>query len=106
MATIDHFSHGALNPALAFGLAFLSSGLALSCAARARAAGATHRTRWLTLASMSLGGGIWLMHFMAMLGFDVPDAPLRYDAGLTTVSAFLSVAVVHLGLFAAGSGRP
>ena len=106
MATVDHFSHGVLNPAFAFGLAFLGSGLALSCAARARAAGSTHRTRWLTLASMSLGGGIWLMHFMAMLGFDVPATPLRYDTGLTTVSALLAVVVVFLGLFVAGTGRP
>jgi NO-binding membrane sensor protein with MHYT domain len=106
MATVDHFSHGVLNPAMAFGLAFLGSGLALSCAARARTTGATHRTRWLTLASLSLGGGIWLMHFMAMLGFDVPATPLRYDTGLTTLSAFLAVVVVFLGLFVAGSGRP
>jgi NO-binding membrane sensor protein with MHYT domain len=106
MATVDHFSHGLISPVFAFGLAFLGSGLALSCAARARAAGSTHRTRWLTLASMSLGGGIWLMHFMAMLGFDVPATPLRYDTGLTTVSALLAVVVVFLGLFVAGSGRP
>jgi NO-binding membrane sensor protein with MHYT domain len=106
MAAVDHFSHGALNPAFAFGLAFLGSGLALSCAARARTAGSNHRTRWLTLASVSLGGGIWLMHFMAMLGFDVPGTPLRYDTGLTTLSALLAVGVVFLGLFIAGSGRP
>jgi NO-binding membrane sensor protein with MHYT domain len=106
MATVDHFSHGAFNPAFAFCLAFLGSGLALSCAARARTGGSTHRTRWLALASTALGGGIWLMHFMAMLGFDIPDSPLRYDLGLTAASALLAVVVVFLGLFVAGSGRP
>jgi NO-binding membrane sensor protein with MHYT domain len=106
MSTVDHFSHGAINPAIAFGMAFLGSGLALSCAARARAAGSTHRSRWLTLASMSLGGGIWLMHFMAMLGFDIADTPVRYGGGLTAVSAVLAVVVVFLGLFAVGVGRP
>ena len=106
MATVDHFSHGVLNPAFAFALAFLGSGLALSCAAQARATGSTHRTRWLTLASMSLGGGIWLMHFMAMLGFDISDTPLRYGTGLTAVSALLAVVVVFVGLLVAGSGRP
>jgi NO-binding membrane sensor protein with MHYT domain len=106
MSTVDHFSHGMINPAFAFGMAFLGSGLALSCAARARSAGATHRTRWLTLASLSLGSGIWLMHFMAMLGFDISDTPVRYGGGLTALSAVLAVAVVFLGLFAVGIGRP
>ncbi|GAA3454741.1 MHYT domain-containing protein [Dactylosporangium matsuzakiense] len=106
MATVDHFSHGALNPAFAFGLAFLGSGLALSCAARGRAAGSAHRKRWLTLASMSLGGGIWIMHFMAMLGFDVPASPVRYDVGLTAVSVLIAGVVVFVGLFVAGTGRP
>ncbi|WP_426504658.1 MHYT domain-containing protein [Dactylosporangium sp. McL0621] len=106
MTTVDMFSHGALNPAFAFGLAFLGCGLALSCAARGRTAGSAHRKRWLTLASVTLGGGIWLMHFMAMLGFDVPASPLRYDLGLTAVSAVLAGAVVFVGLFVAGTGRP
>lgn len=106
MSTVDHFSHGMINPAFAFGMAFLGSGLALSCAARARAAGATHRSRWLTLASLSLGGGIWLMHFMAMLGFDIADSPVRYGGAMTAVSAVLAVVVVFFGLFVVGTGRP
>ena len=105
MSTVDHFSHGPINPALAFGMAFLGSGLALSCAARARAAGSRHRVRWLALASMSLGGGIWLMHFTAMLGFDIADTPVRYGGSLTAVSAVLAVAVVSMGLFVVGTGR-
>ena len=29
--------------------------------------------------ALSIGGaGIWLMHFVAMLGFDVPASPVRY----------------------------
>ncbi|MGR7001497.1 MHYT domain-containing protein [Yinghuangia aomiensis] len=41
------------------------------------------RARWLVLASLSLGGtGIWVMHFIAMLGFQHPRAgnPLRHPA--------------------------
>jgi NO-binding membrane sensor protein with MHYT domain len=106
MPTVDHFAHGVINPALAFVLAFLGSGLALSCAARARVAGSVHRKRWLGLAAMSLGGGIWLMHFTAMLGFDVSATPLRYGTGLTGISAVLAVLVVYIGLLAAGGGRP
>ncbi|WP_433223174.1 MHYT domain-containing protein [Dactylosporangium sp. CS-047395] len=106
MTPTDMFAHGALNPAFAFALAFLASGLALTCAARGRAAGSRHRQRWLTLAAITLGGGIWLMHFTAMLGFDVPASPLRYDVRLTAVSAVLAGGVVFVGLFVAGTGRP
>jgi NO-binding membrane sensor protein with MHYT domain len=106
MGNVVHFSHGMLNPAIAFAMAFLGSGLALSCTARARAVGSTHRNRWLTLASASLGGGIWLMHFTAMLGFDVTRSPVRYGTLLTAASAVLAVIVVFAGLFAVGAGRP
>jgi NO-binding membrane sensor protein with MHYT domain len=106
MPVVHHFAHGPINPAAAYALAFLGAVLALACTARARAATTgSRRARWLVTAAFALGGGIWLMHFTAMLGFDVPESPVRYDAATTLVSAVLAVAVVGCGLGLVGSGR-
>jgi NO-binding membrane sensor protein with MHYT domain len=43
---------------------------------------------------------------MAMIGFAVPNAPLRYDVSLTVASFLIAVAVVGAGLFIVGFGRP
>lgn len=107
MVHVHHFAYGWFNPVLAYSLAFLGSLLGLGCTARAREAATTsRRARWLALGAVAIGGvGIWLMHFMAMLGFDVPGSPVRYDPGLTAFSMLISVATVGAGLFVVGLGR-
>src|SRR5438045_8083772 len=106
MTEVHHFAHGVVNPAAAYVLAFLGSLLGLHCTVRARGADSRgRRARWLVLAGFSIGGGIWLMHFMAMLGFDVPASPVRYDPVFTAASAVSAIAVVGAGLFIAGTGR-
>jgi NO-binding membrane sensor protein with MHYT domain len=106
MPVVHHFAHGAVNPVAAYALAFLGSLLGLASTARATATGTrSRRARWLFIAAFSIGGGIWLMHFTAMLGFDIPDSPVRYDPRLTLASAVLAVLVVGLGLAFVGTGR-
>jgi NO-binding membrane sensor protein with MHYT domain len=107
MVHVHHFAYGWFNPVMAFSLAFLGSLLGLGCTARARdAVTRSRRARWLVLAAISIGGvGIWLMHFMAMLGFDVPGSPIRYHPGLTALSMLIAVATVGAGLFVIGLGR-
>ncbi len=72
---VDHFSYGWLTPGLAYFLSVLGSLLGLVCTVRARAMiDNARRARWLVLAAWAIGGtGIWVMHFMAMIGFSVPD---------------------------------
>jgi len=76
----------------------------LACTLQARKVdGGTPRIGWLAAAAVSIGGvGIWLMHFIAMLGFDTPGMPVRYDIGRTAISAALSIAAVFLGLVVFG----
>jgi NO-binding membrane sensor protein with MHYT domain len=76
----------------------------LACTLQARRVGpGQSRLWWLLLAAVSIGGvGIWLMHFIAMLGFDTPGMPVRYDIGRTGLSALLSVSAVFLGLVVFG----
>ncbi|MEV4412955.1 MHYT domain-containing protein [Catellatospora sp. NPDC049609] len=107
MAEVHHFAYGWFNPVTAYLMAFIGSLLGLVCTARARRApSAGRRARWLIIAALSIGGtGIWLMHFMAMIGFDVPASPVRYDAVTTFISLALAVVTVGIGLFIAGQGR-
>ncbi|WP_051393025.1 MHYT domain-containing protein [Glycomyces arizonensis] len=104
---IDHFSYGYLTLPIAFLVSMTGSALGLLLARHARRqATGGRRVLWLFLAAFALGGtGIWVMHFVAMLGFTITDAELRYDPGLTVLSALLAVAVVACGLLIIGLGR-
>src|SRR4051812_34460968 len=54
----------------------------------------THRVPthpiWLAAAALTMGGGIWSMHFVAMLAFELP-MPVSYDVGLTVLSLVLAI---------------
>jgi len=106
MVVLHHFAYGWFNPVMAYLIAFLGALLGLFCTARARNAGAPGRKgRWLALAAICIGGiAIWLMHFMAMLGFDVPASQVRYDPLLTAASLAAGVVVVGAGLVIVGFG--
>ncbi|MEV8509389.1 MHYT domain-containing protein [Actinoplanes sp. NPDC051475] len=107
MAEVHHFTYGAFNPIAAYLVALLGSFVGLLSTGRARSARTrSRRTRWLIIAAFSIGGAaIWLMHFTAMLGFDVPESPVRYSPLLTMVSLGLAVVAVGFGLMVVGHGR-
>jgi NO-binding membrane sensor protein with MHYT domain len=104
---IEHFSHGYATLPVAFLVSMTGSALGLLLAKHARRhAQASRRALWLLLAAFAIGGtGIWVMHFVAMLGFSVRDARILYDPWTTALSALIAVAVVACGLFAIGLGR-
>jgi NO-binding membrane sensor protein with MHYT domain len=105
---IDHFSFGVVTPILSYTLSVLGSLLGLVCTARARAMeDSKRRARWLLLAAWAIGGtGIWVMHFMAMLGFTVGGIAIRYDLATTIASWITAVVVVAIGVFVVGFGQP
>ena len=104
---MDHMEHFAMGQWLLL-LAYLTSvvgcALGLACTLQARTALTSRgRLTWLVLAAVSIGGvGIWVMHFIAMLGFATPGMPVRYDIFRTVLSAVLSVAAVFCGLLVFG----
>jgi NO-binding membrane sensor protein with MHYT domain len=107
VAEVHHFAYGWINPTMAYILSFLGSLLGLVLTARARESHGLARVPWLALAAVAIGGtGIWLMHFMAMLGFDVPGTIVRYDVTVTIASLAVAVSIVGIGLFIVGLGRP
>jgi NO-binding membrane sensor protein with MHYT domain len=106
VAPLHHFAYGWINPVLAFVMSFLGSLLGLVLAARALRSTGAARARWLVTAAVAIGGtGIWLMHFMAMLGFDVPGSVVRYDVPTTVASLVISIVIVSIGLFIVGFGK-
>ncbi|GAA1290289.1 MHYT domain-containing protein [Saccharothrix xinjiangensis] len=96
----QHFSAGLSTLAIAYVIAVIGSLLGLACMARARTE--RHRAakiRWTVLGAFAIGGiAIWLMHFVAMLGFEIPDATIKYSAPLTALSAVVAIGVVGAGL--------
>jgi len=57
----------------------------------------TQKKLAVALASVALGGGIWSMHFVAMLGLQMPIL-FYYDAAITLASALLAILVVASAL--------
>lgn len=51
----------------------------------------------VALAAVALGGGIWAMHFVAMLGLQLPIL-FYYDAAITLVSALSAILIVGAAL--------
>ena len=54
---------------------------------------------WLATAAVAMGGGIWSMHFVAMLAFTMPGMEVQYDLGLTLLSLVLPIIVTGVGFF-------
>ncbi|MGB7240661.1 MAG: MHYT domain-containing protein, partial [Sulfitobacter sp.] len=51
----------------------------------------------VALAAVALGGGIWSMHFVAMLGLQLPVL-FYYDAAITLISALTAILIVGAAL--------
>jgi NO-binding membrane sensor protein with MHYT domain len=100
---VHHFEMGIWLLFLSYGVSVVGSTVGLTCAYQARTTTTGSRIVWLVLAALSIGGvGIWLMHFIGMLGFATPGLPIRYDIFRTLLSALLAVAAVFAGLLVFG----
>ncbi|WP_369166525.1 MHYT domain-containing protein [Streptomyces sp. R28] len=100
--TVDGFRYGAVTPVAAYLMACLGGALGLRCIVRSLLNGQSWKPGWLALGAASIGCGIWTMHFIAMIGFDVEEARIRYDVGLTVLSLTVAIVVVGIGVFIVG----
>jgi NO-binding membrane sensor protein with MHYT domain len=100
--TVDGFSYGAVTPVTAYVMACLGAALGLRCITRSLRNDQSWKPGWLALGAASIGCGIWTMHFIAMIGFQVEESRIRYDVGLTILSLGVAIVVVGLGVFAVG----
>ncbi|SNR51847.1 MHYT domain-containing protein [Puniceibacterium sediminis] len=71
------------------------TGLSLTSGLRHKSLG--HRKISVALAAIALGGGIWSMHFVAMLGMQLPVL-FYYDAVITLISALIAILIVGCSL--------
>ncbi|GHH15004.1 MHYT domain-containing protein [Streptomyces lanatus] len=100
--TVDGFRYGAVTPLAAYLMACLGGALGLRCIVRSLPGGQSWKPGWLALGAASIGCGIWTMHFIAMIGFQVEETRIRYDTGLTVLSLAVAIVVVGIGVFIVG----
>jgi PAS domain S-box-containing protein len=92
---------GTYNPhlvALSILVAAFASYTALDLGGRASATRGVASRIWLVAAAIAIGGGIWSMHFIAMLAFTLP-IPMSYDIALTTLSLVVATFVTGAGFY-------
>ena len=96
-----HGMHGTYDGflvGLSIVIAVLASFTALTLVGRVKEAVGRARMVWLVGAATALGGGIWSMHFVAMLAFSL-QMPIQYDIALTVVSLVAAIVVTALALY-------
>ncbi|MFC7513417.1 putative bifunctional diguanylate cyclase/phosphodiesterase [Herbaspirillum sp. GCM10030257] len=79
-------------------IATLASYTTLDLAGRISSLGnKASRPYWLTGGALSMGLGIWCMHFVGMLSFSLP-IPLGYDLAITAASLLIAVIISYFAL--------
>jgi PAS domain S-box-containing protein len=76
--------------ALSIAIAVFASYTALDLGGRVRGATSGMRWAWVAIASSAMGGGIWSMHFVGMLAFEM-GMPAAYDLGITVLSLLIAI---------------
>jgi NO-binding membrane sensor protein with MHYT domain/two-component sensor histidine kinase len=91
-------THDLYLVALSILIACFASYTALDLGGHVRTAHKVARYLWLVAAATTMGGGIWSMHFVAMLAFVMP-VPMSYDIGLTILSLVVAIVVTGGGFY-------
>jgi len=89
--------------ALSIAIAVLASYTALDLASHLSRLSGWVRRYWLVGGALSLGVGIWSMHFVGMLAYHSPVA-LTYDIPITFASLALAIVVSGIALFVVRHG--
>lgn len=84
--------------ALSFLIAVLASYVALDLASHLRNSKGQLRKVWLFAGALAMGLGIWSMHFVAMLAFELPMA-VHYDALITGLSLAYAILASCIALW-------
>jgi NO-binding membrane sensor protein with MHYT domain len=91
------YSHNPWLVLASFAIALMAGFTGLSMARGLSRVPEGQRKLRVAMAAVVLGGGIWSMHFVAMLGLQLPIL-FYYDPLVTLISALLGILVVGLGL--------
>src|ERR1700720_1040351 len=91
-------THDPYLVALSILVASFASYTALDLSGHVGSARGFARHLWLVAAALTMGGGIWSMHFVGMLAFVLPT-PVSYDIRLTTLSLVVAILVTGGGFY-------
>lgn len=91
------FSHNLWLIVASFAVALMAGFTGLSLTNGLSTYSYTRRKIAISFAAVALGGGIWSMHFVAMLGLQLPFV-FYYDAAVTLTSALVAILVVGTAL--------
>ena len=83
---------------LSLAIAVISSYTALDLSRRVLLSSKWRRLLWLLGGSVAMGTGIWSMHFVAMLAFELPQR-VTYDVWITVLSLLCAVLASGIALF-------
>lgn len=92
-----HPSHDIYLVLASLAVSLMASFTGLSLTRGSMARPIPDRKRLVAMAAVALGGGIWSMHFVAMLGMHLPVA-FYYDALTTLVSALVAILMTGIAL--------
>jgi NO-binding membrane sensor protein with MHYT domain len=103
---VTEMNLGTWTPVLAYLVSCFGSGLGLLATERAQHARKGAQRGWLVMGAVSIGGtGIWVMHFIAMLGMSMSGTTIGFNLPITMLSMVVAVVVVGIGLFIVNSGE-
>ncbi|WP_127588522.1 bifunctional diguanylate cyclase/phosphodiesterase [Paenibacillus koleovorans] len=90
---------------LSFMIAIMASFTALDLARRVTLTDGWRRKLWLTSGAVSMGIGIWAMHFIAMLSFHLTSVKAAYNMVMVGISILVAVLASLGGLFTSSRSR-
>ncbi len=106
VALCTPYRHSALLVVVSYLVAAFAAYTAFDLIARVRAAtNPTARLLWLTTAGVSMGFGIWAMHFIAILAVEIP-IPIRFNLAVTALSAGFAVLASAISFHLVAEERP
>lgn len=79
-------------------IAMVAAYTALDLAGRVHATAGRARWMWIIGGATAMGAGIWTMHFVGMLAFQLP-MPIAYHAGLVTLSVLVAIGASTFALW-------
>lgn len=81
-------------------IAILTAYVAMETSSRIPEHEGNIRIKWVLISACCLGGGIWSMHFIGMLGYSLP-IPVGYNVGLTVSSLLIPITMAAAGFYLA-----
>lgn len=84
---------------LSIAVAVFSSYVALNLAYSVTQAKGFAQTVWLGCGALAMGVGIWSMHFVGMLAFEMPGMEMAYDVPLMALSVAVAIIGSAVALF-------